>query len=155
MYLTLRYPTPRQCLIWLKRRQKVLPSQIARELKVSRPFVSKAQRIAEERIGTLLKHAASVNRVKIRHLSPKYGFAVGYCSAHRMDTFILFSPKMGVQTWFDHEEDCGSCAEVIDCKRTLTQLAEEWEISLKGMETPTDMAAHMFEVIMRRLKWIE
>lgn len=153
MYLTLRYPTPKQGLIWLKRRQKVLPSDIAKEFSVSRPFVSKAQRIAEERIGKLLEHAASVNRIKLRNISPEYGFAVGYCSANQMDTFILYSPKIGVQTWFDHEGECGSCAELSECTRTLTQLADEWKIELRGKKTPSDMAGHLFNAIMRRLKW--
>ncbi len=155
MYLTLRYPTPKQGLIWLKRRQKVIPSEIAREFNVSRPFVSKAQRIAEERIGKLLKHAASVNRIKLRHISPSYGFAVGYCSANQMDTFVLYSPKIGVQTWFDHDGECGSCAELSECTQTLTQLAVEWKIPMKGKKTPSEMAAHMFGTIMGRLKWIE
>ncbi|MFX1560574.1 MAG: hypothetical protein ACFFBL_08290 [Promethearchaeota archaeon] len=155
MYLTLRYPTPKQGMIWLKRRQKVLPSDIAREFKVSRPFVSKAQRVAEERIGQLLKHAASVNRIKIRHMSSEYGFAVGYCSTNQMNTFILYSPTIGVQTWFDHEGECGSCAELSECTDTLTQLSDEWKIPLKGKKTPSDMAAHLFKTIMGRLKWIE
>jgi hypothetical protein len=88
-------------------------------------------------------------------MSPKYGFAVGYCHPHQMDTYVLYSPKMGVQTWFDHEGECGSCAELSDCTETLTQLADEWEISLKGKKTPSDIAAHMFDTIMRRLKWVE
>jgi hypothetical protein len=155
MYLTLRYPTPKQGLIWLKRRQKILPSDIASEFNVSRPFVSKAQRVAEERIGSLLKHAASVNRIKLRHMSPEYGFAMGFCSANQMDTFILYSPTMGVQTWFDHDGECGSCAELSVCTETLTQLASEWKIPLKGMKTPSEMAAHLFDTIKRRLEWIK
>jgi hypothetical protein len=153
MFLPLRFPTPKQGLIWLKRRQNILPSDIASELNVSRPFVSKAQRIAEERIGDLLKHAAHVNRVKLRYLSPEYGFAVGYCAANQMDTFILYSPKIGLQTWFDHDGVCGSCAELAECTETLTQLSQEWKISLNGKKTPSEMAAHLFGTIMGRLKW--
>ncbi|MHA2147545.1 MAG: hypothetical protein ACXAAN_02715 [Candidatus Thorarchaeota archaeon] len=64
-------------MIWLKRRQKIRPTDIARELNVSRAFVSKALRMAEVRIENLLKHVASVNRVKVKHMSGKYGIAVG------------------------------------------------------------------------------
>jgi hypothetical protein len=155
MYLTLRYPTPKQSKIWLRRRQKALPSIIAKEFNVSRPFVSKAQRIAEERIGKLLKHAASVNRVKLDHMSTHYGFGVGYCATHQMDTFVLYSPKIGVQIWFDHDGECGSCAEERECKQTLEQIALEWEVSLKKKQTPTEMAAHIFGTIMRRLDWVK
>ncbi|MFW9800912.1 MAG: hypothetical protein ACFFD9_10780, partial [Candidatus Thorarchaeota archaeon] len=73
------YPTKQQAFIWLKRRQNVRPYKIADELNVSRPFVSKAQRIAEARINKLLHHAASINRIKIRHIDTRYGIAVGFC----------------------------------------------------------------------------
>jgi hypothetical protein len=130
-----------------------MPSIIAKELNVSRPFVSKAQRIAEERIGKLLKHAASVNRIKLNHMSTHYGFGVGYCATHQMDTFILYSPTIGVQIWFDHDGECGSCAEEPECMQTLTQIAQEWEVPLKRKQTPTEMAGHIFGTIMRRLGW--
>ena len=88
-------------------------------------------------------------------MGPGYGFAVGYCSANQMDTFILYSPKIGIQTWFDHDGECGSCAELSECTQTLTQLASEWKIPLKGKETPSEMAAHMFGTIKGRLKWVK
>ncbi|MCK5239510.1 MAG: sigma-70 family RNA polymerase sigma factor, partial [Candidatus Thorarchaeota archaeon] len=58
-----RFPTKQQELIWLKRRQEIPPSQIARELKVSPPLVSKAQRIAKSRVEQVLLHTASTNRI--------------------------------------------------------------------------------------------
>jgi hypothetical protein len=72
-----------------------------------------------------------------------------------MDTFILYSPKIGVQTGFNHEGECGSCAELSECTQTLTHLADEWKIPLRGKKTPSDMAAHLFDTIMERLKWIK
>ncbi|MHA3963971.1 MAG: hypothetical protein AM325_010560, partial [Candidatus Thorarchaeota archaeon SMTZ1-45] len=75
MFRYLRYPTKQQGLIWLRRRQKEKPSEIAKDLKVSRPFVTMAQKTAEERILKLLQHTASVNRVKIERLSTRYGIA--------------------------------------------------------------------------------
>jgi hypothetical protein len=140
-------------MIWLKRRQDEKPSEIAREFKVSRPFVSKAQRIAEERIKELMQHAAKVNRINIQHFSAQYGIAIGYCAAHKMNTYILFSPTIGVQVWFDHEGECGTCSEKKNCLQTLHQLASEWNIPFKKKETPSELAAHMFEEIRGRLKW--
>ncbi|MFX1484622.1 MAG: hypothetical protein ACFFCP_15700 [Promethearchaeota archaeon] len=44
-FKSFRYPTTQQGLIWLKRKQKIRTYEIAREMNVSRPFVSKDQRI--------------------------------------------------------------------------------------------------------------
>ena len=153
MFLYLRYPTKQQGHIWLKRRQEKRPSSIAEELQVSRPFVSKAQRIAETRIKKLLLHTAMVNRIQVQHLSPLYGFAVGYCPAYQTDTYIIYSPKLGVQTWFTHKGECNSCVQRSDCEKILRQFAHEWEIPIPDHSTPTEAALHLFTTIKRRLKW--
>ena len=152
-FTSLRYPTATQGKIWLQRRQNIPPSKIADELAVSRPFVSKAQRIAETRIGTLLEHAASINRVQLRHLSPTYGIAIGFSAPYASDAYILYSPSIGVQIWFDHEGECGTCNQLADCTQTLLQLAEEWEIAIDEHQTPNDMAQNLFETIKKRLQW--
>lgn len=153
MFTSFRYPTPKQGLIWLKRRQQIRPSIIAEELQVSRPFVSKAQRRAEARIEKLLQHAASINRIEVEHLSSRYGIAVGYCSAYQAETYIIYSPKIGVQTWFAHQGDCGTCVQERACKRILKQLSHEWQIPIPKNQLPTDTAQHLFTTIRRRLKW--
>jgi len=122
---------------------------------VSRPFVSKAQRIAEARIDKLLRHAASINRIKIRNISTYYGIAVGYCPAYDTDTYILYSPKIGIQTWFAHTGDCGTCDQHDQCTDTLQQLAEEWKIPIPDDRPPTDLSIYLFDAIMRRLKWVK
>jgi hypothetical protein len=155
MFTSLRYPTSRQGRIWLKRRQNEPPSKIAEEFQVSRPFVSKAQRIAEERIGQLLEHAASINRIQIQHLSTRYGIALGYCPAYQSTTYILYSPNIGVQIWFFHKGECGTCDHQPQCEDTLHQLAKEWEIPIPKNQAPTDLALTLFGEIKRRLKWSE
>ena len=154
MFTNLRYPTSQQGLIWLRRRQRERPSKIAEELDVTRPFVSKAQRIAEARIDKLLRHAASINRIKVGHISTKYGIVVGFCPAYNTDTYILYSPKIGIQTWFAHKGVCGTCEQLDQCNDTLRQLAEEWEVPIPDERPPTDLSVYLFDVIMRRLKWV-
>jgi len=117
--------------------------------------VSKAQRIAEERIDKLLRHAASINRIKIRHINTRYGIAAGFCPAYGMETYILYSPKIGVQTWFNHEGECGTCDHINQCVDTLQQLAEEWEIPIPDDRPPTVLSTYLFDKITRRLKWIK
>jgi len=142
-----------QSLIWLRRRQKDRPSEIAKDLNVSRPYVSMEQNRAEDRIKKLMQHAASVNRVKIERLSARYGIAEGYCHTYDSRTYIVYSPKMGVQNWYVHQGECGTCDLEAQCKETLRTLAEEWEIGIPPEMPPTELGVYLFDAIRRRLKW--
>ena len=153
MFTSLRYPSAKQNWIWSQRRRKIKPSDLAAELNVSRPYISKEQRIAERRIKKLIEHAAATNRITIHHISPRYGIAIGYCSASQTDTYILYSPTIGLQTWFAHKGECHGCRDYQTCEATLTTLAEEWEIENPPELAPTDLAILLFHTIMRRLKW--
>lgn len=153
MFVSLRYPTKQQSVVWLRRRQKNLPSDIAKELSVSRPYVSQAQRIAEERIEGLIKHTAKVNRIDLQFVSAEYGFAVGYCHAHDSLTYITYSHKMGVQVWFSHIGDCNSCDMEQNCNEVLRTLSEEWEIPIQEDLAPTELGENLFDSIMRQLQW--
>ena len=153
MFQGIRYPTKQQGIIWLKRRQKTLPSKIATNLKVSRPYVSQAQRIAEDRIENLLKHTASVNMIDIRNLSSEYGIAEGHCHEFDSDTYITYSPMMGIRTWFTHSGNCSNCSKLDDCKQVIKNLAKEWKIPLPKNKQPTLQGDFLFKEIKRRLKW--
>jgi transcriptional regulator len=153
MFSTLRYPTKQQNLIWLRRRQKNRPSEIAKDLKMSRPYVSIEQKKAEDRIKNLMEHAASVNRVTIERMSARYGIAEGYCHATDSKTYITYSPKIGVLSWYEHVGDCGTCDIKDQCKETLQTLAEEWEIPAPPDMPPTELSEYLFDTIRGRLKW--
>lgn len=153
MQSSFRYPTKQQNSIWMKRRQQIPPSVIAKEMDVSRPFVSQAQRIAENRIKKLLISAAQMNRITLDNISPKYGFAVGYNPASDSKTYITYSPEFRVQVWFDHEGECHRCELASECDRILRGLAVEWGLSLPKEMQPTQVAKILFEKIMGRLGW--
>ncbi|MFW9813839.1 MAG: hypothetical protein ACFFF9_15360 [Candidatus Thorarchaeota archaeon] len=153
MFSNLRYPTKQQNLIWNRRRQNDRPSEIAKDLKVSRPFVTMEQKRAESRIKKLIEHTATVNRVKIKRLSTQYGIAEGYCYAYDSQTYITYSPKIGVRNWYIHKGDCGTCDMEEQCKETLHTLAEEWDVPLPPDMPPTELGDFLFETIRRRLRW--
>ena len=153
MFSSLQYPTKQQGLIWLRQRQRERPSEIARDLKVSRPFVTMSQKRAESRIEKLLQHAASINRIMIKHLSAQYGVAIGYCPAYDTEIYILYSPKIGLQNWYVHTGNCGTCEMNDKCMNTLQTLAEEWEIPLPDDKPPTELGVYLFDIIRKRLKW--
>ena len=154
LFQSLRFPTQQQDFIWLKRRQKIRPSILAEELNVSRPFITKAQRVAEARILDLLHHTAQVNRIKLRHTSTQFGIAVGYCPSVQSKAYIFYSPKLGVQTWYVHKGNCTDCESKATCTQTLDQLSSEWMISLPQNQSPSDKALHLFRKIEERLGWI-
>ena len=153
MFSHFRYPTKQQSIIWLKRRSNIPPSVIAKELKVSRPFVSQAQKIAEGRIKKLILAAAQMNRISIDNISTEFGFARGFNTATDAKTYITFSPEFRVQVWFDHEGDCNKCELHSECDRILRGLAVEWGFSIPKEMNPTEVAKTMFDRIMGRLGW--
>jgi hypothetical protein len=153
MFRSLRFPTKQQNIIWLKRRQKTNPSAIAEKLQVSRPYISKAQRIAEQRIERLLNNTANVMRISVSNLSGKYGFAVGYSPMHKSKTYITYSPTYGVNTWFDHVGPCDVCEKDDECRAILQTLAKEWQVRIPVSVLLTEAAAYLFDNIMKRLNW--
>ncbi len=153
MFVTLRYPTKQQNMIWLRRRKEEAPSRIADDLNVSRPFISKAQRIAEARITKLLKNAAAINRISVENLSAKHGFAVGCCHTYNTNTFITYSPEFGVNVWFEHSGDCSSCDRRGECDHILRGLAKEWDIKVTRKMAPDALALHLFSSIRGKLGW--
>ncbi|MHA1138410.1 MAG: hypothetical protein ACTSSE_18170 [Candidatus Thorarchaeota archaeon] len=150
-----KFPTKQQEFIWQRRRNDIPPSVIARELDVSRALVSKAQRIAEERIEKILLYTASTNRISIQHISPRYGFAVGHSPSNKSKTYIVYSLTLGTQLWYSHEGDCGNCSEKSVCNKILHTLAAEWGLPLPKDLPATDAVEDIFMTLMRRLKWIE
>lgn len=150
---SLRFPTKQQNIIWLKRRQKINPSVMAEKLKVSRPYISKAQRIAEQRIERLLRNTASITRIEVSNLSGKYGFAFGYSTMHKSKTYITYSPSYGIHTWFDHVGPCNDCEKNDECHRILQKLSEEWQVQIPANIPPTAAAIFLFDKVMKRLNW--
>lgn len=151
----LRYPSEKQAVIWLKRRQGIAPSIIAERLNVSRAYVSKSLKQAENRIRLLLEHEANVNRIRLHHISQRHGLAMGYCAAHKTETTITYSPTLGIQVWYDHEGDCDSCSEFSECTKLLDIIAKEWKIPLSMNAEPNRVAQDLFSKIKRQLEWIK
>jgi len=151
----LGYPTKKQSRIWNLRWHNISVTEIAKQLKISKPMVSKAYKIAQNRIENLIIHTASTFRVNIQNISPEFGFAVGHCSATESRTFITYTPSLGVQTWFSHDGDCERCDSLSMCNEYLTRLAEDWGETLDESLPPTRRGLDLFRKMMRRLNWNE
>ena len=149
----LRYPTAEQNKVWFKRRKGISPSKIASAMKVSRPYVSQAQRIAEERIENLLRHTAQVSRIDLQYINSEYGIAIGDCPALDSTIYITYSSKMGVQTWYSHVGNCAGCDKKNECNELLENLSSEWGISLPDGLPPTEKGIRLFDEIKEVLGW--
>jgi hypothetical protein len=87
----------------------------------------------------------------VTHLNTRLGVAVGYCPSTQTDTYITYSPTLGIQTWFTHKGECGSCAQRVTCEKMLRQLAAEWMITLPDNQSPTEVALLLFNTISEQL----
>lgn len=153
LFSHLRFPTKQQNAIWLKRRQHVPPSDIAEGLGVSRPFISKAQRIAEARIAQLISYAAAINRIRITRLDSRSGFAIGFCPSTEDLAYVVYSPTLGVHTWFAHQGNCASCESAESCHRMLEQLSKGWKIPIDESLPPTKGTLTLFHRLQEELGW--
>lgn len=149
----IRYPTAQQNRVWLRRRSKIAPSEIANEMKVSRPYVSQAQRIAKTRIGSLLSHAASIAGIHLEHISASHGIAIGHCPALESTVYVTYSPKIGVHAWYNHAGNCSDCSRSDTCERILDSLSKEWGIEVPDDLPPTQKGKQLFDEILEELGW--
>ena len=73
------------------------------------------------------------------------GLLVGWSPWLKVDVYILFSAKNGVQIWFKHEGNCRECPLRDDCRSLLLDEAEERGITLpKGEDIEPSQLAKMF-----------
>jgi hypothetical protein len=105
------------------------------------------------RIKQLLQYTAAVNRIHIQRASPLKGFAAGHHPSTQRQAFIFYSPKLGIQTWYEHEGQCNGCEALENCIDTINQLAREWQIPLKAGRTPSENALYLLTKIKEELGW--
>ncbi|PVX23663.1 MAG: hypothetical protein CW716_11640 [Candidatus Bathyarchaeum sp.] len=147
MTLSIGYLTPRQLLIWDRRRKGLKEASIARELQVSRQTIHRALSIAHLKILESLEETARINKIKIKKVNPVRGFLIGYSSHFKTETLITFSTKNGIQIWYKHEGDCKNCDQLKECKETLVAEAKERNIRLPEDCLPSDYAEKLFAEI--------
>mgnify|MGYP000231291398 CR=1 FL=1 len=147
MSLSIGYLTPRQLLIWDRRRRGLQEASIAREFQVSRQTIHKALSIAHLKVLESLEEAARINKIKIQKVNPVRGFLIGYSSHFKTETLITFSTKNGIQIWYKHEGDCKNCDQLKECKEMLIAEAKERNISLPEDCLPSVYAEKLFAAI--------
>ncbi|WP_440953827.1 hypothetical protein ACSAZK_08950 [Methanosarcina sp. Mfa9] len=134
----------KQFKFWVLRRNGLPNINIAKQFGVSRQAVSRALLSMDKRIEETLLEMARANRIEVERANPKKGVLFGHSVPFKANAIIFISAKHGMQVWYEHEGDCGSCERYRECIELLWDFAEEMHIKLKSSEDPTKLADELF-----------
>lgn len=129
---------------WTMRRNGVPNITIAQQLGISRQAVSHALRAMDEKIESTLREMAGANQIVIGKINPERGILLGTSVPFSAAAIIFVSQKHGVQVWYEHEGDCGSCQRYTECIELLWDYAAELGIRITKTADPTKMADELF-----------
>ena len=87
---------------------------------------------------------ARANRIEVEKLDPKKGILFGRSIPFKTSVIIFVSAKHGMQVWYEHEGECGSCDRYRECIELIWDFAEEMQVKLQSAEDPTKLADELF-----------
>ena len=137
----------RQFEFWRMRREGVPNITIATRLGISRQAVSRALLVMDERIETALVQMAKANQIEIETINAERGILLGRSIPFKTAAIIFVSEKHGVQVWYEHDGDCGTCQRYTDCIELLWDYATELGVRIEKTANPTQMAEELFTKI--------
>ncbi len=132
---------------WTMRRSGIPNITIAQQLGISRQAVSHALRAMDEKVETTLREMANANQIAIEKINAERGILIGRSIPFAAAAVIFVSQKHGVQVWYEHEGDCGSCPRYTECIELLWDYAAELGIRITKTADPTKMAEELFEKV--------
>ena len=134
----------KQFAFWLMRRNGNPNITIANHLGISRQAVSKALLLMDTKIESALREMARSNQIAIEKINPERGILIGRSIPFRAAAIIFVSEKHGVQVWYEHDGECGTCQRYTECIELLWDYADELGISIVKTADPTTMAEGLF-----------
>lgn len=135
----------KQFEFWVLRRNGLPNINIAKHFGVSRQAVSRALLSMDKRIEEVLFEMARANRIEVEKLDPKKGILFGKSIPFKANAIIFVSVKRGMQVWYEHEGECGSCERYRECIELLWDFADEMQLKLHSTNDPTKVADELFE----------
>ena len=147
------YLTAYQALIWGLSRKGLSQTEIAAELDVSRQAIHKTLHKASNRVLRALLDSAQIDKLDIRKVDAVKGVLIGYSPGFRSRVFLIYSPKNGVQLWYEHKGQCEGCQRREECTQKLLDTAKEWEVDLTQEEKrlpPTRLAERLFSEVVEK-----
>jgi hypothetical protein len=132
---------------WKMRRNGSSNITIANFLGISRQAVSRALLVMDEKIESTLREMAQANQIAIEKINAERGVLIGRSIPFQTAAIIFVSEKHGIQVWYAHEGDCGSCQRYIECIELLWDYAAELGIRIEKTADPTKMAEELFKKV--------
>jgi len=134
----------KQFEFWRMRRSGSSNITIANLLGISRQAVSRALLVMDEKIETTLRDMAQANQIEIGKINAERGVLIGRSIPFNAAAIIFVSEKHGMQVWYEHDGDCGSCQRYTECIELLWDYATELGIKIEKTADPTKMAEELF-----------
>ena len=132
---------------WKMRRSGTPNITIANLLGISRQAVSKALLVMDEKIELALREMAQANQIAIEKINTERGILVGLSIPFQTAAIIFVSEKHGMQVWYEHNGDCGTCQRYTECIELLWDYATELGIRIEKTADPTKMAEELFTIV--------
>jgi hypothetical protein len=132
---------------WKMRRSGMPNITIANLLGISRQAVSRALLLMDERVEATLCEMAQANQIAVEKINTERGVLLGRSIPFRTAAIIFVSEKHGVQVWYEHDGDCGTCQRYTECIELLWDYATELGIRIEKTADPTKMAEELFEKV--------
>jgi transcriptional regulator len=134
----------RQFEFWRLRRDGLANTRIAEQFRISRQAVSKALLTMEKKVEKTLLAMARANQIEVDRYNVEVGILFGRSVPFNAKAIVFVSAKHGVQVWYEHEGDCGSCPRYRECIELLWDFADELHIPLTKTDDPTRLADELF-----------
>jgi len=134
----------RQFEFWRLRRDGTPNVRIAERFRISRQAVSRALLTMDGKVEATLLAMAHANQIEVEKLNAEKGVLFGRCVPFNANAIVFVSARHGVQVWYEHEGDCGSCPRYRQCIELLWDFADEMKVELKTTDDPTRMADELF-----------
>ena len=134
----------KQFAFWKMRRGGTPNITIANLLGISRQAVSKALLVMDGKVESALRDMALSNQIAIDTINAERGILLGRSIPFQTAAIIFVSEKHGVQVWYDHDGNCGTCQRFTECIELLWDYATELGIRIEKSADPTKMAEELF-----------
>ena len=134
----------KQFAFWKMRRSGTPNITIANLLGISRQAVSKALLVMDGKIELALREMAQANQIAIEKINPERGILLGRSIPFQTAAIVFVSEKHGMQVWYEHDGDCGSCQRYTECIELLWDYANELGFKIEKTADPTKMAEELF-----------
>ena len=142
----------KQFRFWKMRRSGMSNISIANLVGITRQGVSQALRVMDEKIDATLREMAHANRIQVEKVDGERGVLFGKSIPFQTNAYIFVSEKHGMQVWYEHDGDCGSCDEYTRCIEFIWDFASELGIKIEKTADPTKMAEELLTKIRESVK---